>query len=111
MINFTELKEKLTEFDEKTFKELALSHNIDYLSDLEPMAAAKNQHTKDSKIISELLEIIEMQNNEIRFACRFKKETGVELLEDCEPENQMNMGFVKCLFETESKLKQLIKGV
>jgi hypothetical protein len=90
MINFAELKLKLCEFDEQTVidsPELVKSCNEDDFID-----GAKYQYTKDAKIISELLGIIEMQNEALGRT------------------NTMYLPVANCLSETESKLKQLIKG-
>lgn len=78
MINFAELKEKLT--------------NISYI-DLD--------HGVHKKIISELLEIIEMQDNDIESI------THQSNCEFCLSKEKA----IRCVSETESKLKQLIKGV
>jgi hypothetical protein len=92
-MNFAEIKKKLTEFDEQAVidsPELIKScHEDDFID------GAKYQFTKDAKIISGLLEIIEMQT---------------ECMNNYQHDNtthKMNA----CLSETESKLNQLIKWV
>jgi hypothetical protein len=105
MINFAELKEKLCELDVKELNPVNSAYAWSCFNKMDVyLEGLKDQHTKDAKIISELLEIIEMQNKTLDkykdMVCIFGEFTVAE-----------QFAAKTCLSETESKLKQLIKGV
>lgn len=113
MINFAELKDKLLKFDEKYNNSIIHGYtHEDGSKGLPPyLAVAKHQHTKDAKIISQLLDVIEKQSRAVSFlnklvgSCAYSKNDiwGDKMESVYRSTNNI-------LSETESKLKQLIQG-
>ena len=109
MINFAELKLKLTEPPDETYKSGQVAKpNDDF--DI-TCYVSMNDYKKSAKIISELLDVIEMQNNKMSFlnklvgACAYSQS---DIWGDKMETVYRNTD--KSLSETESKLKQLING-
>jgi CRISPR/Cas system-associated protein endoribonuclease Cas2 len=133
MINFAELKDKLLKFDDYDMKLIRLikAENqawTDYklLSDHEKDEAeigilkiAEYQFNKDAKIMSALLEIIEMQDKQICILHNYIQHNEDNLVgDDLKGDDRFTEIFKRhvistnaVLSETDSKLKQLIKGV
>jgi hypothetical protein len=110
MINFAELKLKLTEYSPER-----VNIYIDTYMDVSGQVpnyseVVQDYATKDAKIISELLEIIEMQNFSLNaYANNLPDIQDGEWIATMPPPYEKTAKIT--LSETESKLKQLIKGV
>jgi hypothetical protein len=121
MINFAELKLKMTEFDEVNTSAYTFGvwlSQSGYDSDMANsfIKGARYQHTKDAKIISELLDVIEMHNEAFDYYIKNAEPVFYEYVGEFPAGGyQQQLGewthANKVLSETESKLKQLMDGV
>jgi hypothetical protein len=119
MINFTELKEKICEFNDEASAEMHdIFENINQKSNIRRGQIFKHaqlmQFDQDAKIISELLDVIEMQSGYLNhYENIFNQtskdiESGFYLIAKCyAQQSTINLKTIK--EETESKLKQLTK--
>lgn len=107
---FAELKEKLIKFNEaKAWNAANLVFQPDRPHQEWHQLGAQYQHAKSAAIIKELLEIIQSQSEALDHACNYLKDTGVEKIEDCEPDKQMYGSFIKALSETNTRLQKLMQ--
>jgi Neuraminidase (sialidase) len=102
MNNFAELKEKLAEFNSKDIFIYYSKLDLDDACDSDAAVwCSEYQFNKDVKIISQLLAVIEMQNEALNkykeICCEYNQGTVSQ-----------RYAAKTCLSETESKLKQLI---
>lgn len=106
--DFAELKEKLTKFDADKF----LSVKIYSVGDVS-IDAARSQHTLDSAIISELIEIIKLQGdaaNEIKYQCgRTYNTTDADEVSKLEHVFPLSL-VLRTLSETTTRLQKLRDG-
>jgi hypothetical protein len=108
----------MCEFDENYIFKFSQQENKGTWTWQTILDGAEHQHAKDAKIISELLEIIEMQNKQICILHNYIQHNEDNLVgDDLKGDDRFTERFRRhiistkaVLSETESKLKQLIKG-
>ena len=128
-MNITELKEKLTMFDEKTAEkwiEERISNEsgaVSYIDVIKFIQGARYQHSQDAKTITALLEIIEQMQKVLETANKrfshienwHRDYVTPDNFKDCQdigltPESYLRDGKIECrqtITATELKLKEL----